>query len=202
VDQFILEGVRRSAMKRPTGQGLIYETKQIRLCPPIEGEEAAIPIADLPTGRTSASTLQLIKNNPDFQPFLRSEEVKGPRKRSRQAQVLTTSGVRKLLEYLQNSKPQERHIVSTEKAIRFIQEELLPKLDSMVMTVGRPRGLLIGRPMGSVGKPPSITIKIGRASFSGDILHPDEDTVSVTSGKLSRTWTASQWIELMEHHRF
>jgi hypothetical protein len=192
----------------PTGRYLIYEGKQIRLCPPTDGE-AAVVIADLPTGRTSTFTLQLLKNNPNFEPFLRYEIVNGPRRGGRHAQALTTSGVRKLVDYLQESKPQPRHRVSNEEATRWIKEELLPELEAMEVTVGRPRRISVGRPMGSVGKPkgsvgkpPSITIKIGRASFSGDILHPDEDTVSVTSGKLSRTWTASQLIEVMEHHRF
>ncbi len=192
-------------MKRPTRQGLIYEGKQIRLCPPLDGEEAAIVIADLPTGRTSASTLQLIKNNPDFQPFLRSEEVKGPRKRSRQALVLTITGVRKLHDYLSKSKPQARHSGSNEKAMRFIEEELLPELESMGTTVGRPRGVLVGRPDRiSVGKlsgklKSSISIKIGAASMSGNFVDLDVDSITVTNGKLSKTWTASQLLEVMEN---
>jgi len=190
-----------------TRQGLTFKGKPIRLCPPVDGE-AAVVCADLPTGRTSTFTLQLLRNDPDFGPFLRTEVISGPKRGGRQAQVLTTSGVKKLLKHLKDSKPQPRHRESNEEATRWIMEELLPEMEAMETTVGRARGVLVGRPKGvSVGGSSSptvgsILIKIGPTAFSGEILNPDSDSISVTSGKVSRTWSVSQLFEVMEHHRF
>ena len=196
---------------KQTRHGLTFNDKGkerlVRLCPTIDGEVAVV-CADLPTGRTPTFTLQLLKSDPEFEPLLRTEIVNGPKRGGRQAQVLTTSGVRKLVQLLEESKPQPRHSESNKEAIQWIREELIPEMEAMETTVGRPKGILVGKPqVETVGRPSnklkgSIVIQIGATSFSADSLDPDVDTVSYSSGMLSRTWTARQLIEVMEHHRF
>jgi hypothetical protein len=163
--------------------------------------EAAVVVADIPTGRTSTFTFQILtKKNPEFAPFLHTEEVEGPTKGSRHALVITTQGVRRFLESLRNTKAQGKNHEPKERAKQWIEQELLPEMEAMEATVGRPKGMLVGKPSSKLKG--SIAIKIGSISFSGDFLDPDTDTISVTRGKLLRTWTASQLIEVMEHHRF
>lgn len=187
-------------MKRTREIPSCVENKSCRLgiC---DTGEAAVVVADIPTGRTPTFTFQILtKKNPEFAPFLHTEEVEGPTKGSRHALVITTQGIEKFLQSLRKTKAQGKNHEPKERAKLWIEEHLLPEMEAMEARVGRPKGMSVGKP--SSKSKGSISIKLGKTSFSGDILDPNEDTVSVTSGKLSRTWTASQLIEVMEHHRF
>jgi len=176
------------------------DTESFRLVT-LQTGEAAIVVADIPTGRTPKFSLQVVTmKNPLFAPFLKSEIIEGPSKRRREALVLTTRGVRKFLDYLRGSKPQKLNAPRSEEAIRTIQEEILPEMEAMETTVGRPDSMTVGRP--SKGMKGSVAIKIGTTSFSGNFLDGEADTISVSWGKVSKTLTAWQLIEVLENHRF
>ena len=114
--------------------------------------------------------------------------------------MLTTAGVRMFLEHLEKLRPQPRHVESNNKAKRWIEEELLPEMEAMEMTVGRPESMTVGK--SSKEMPVSIALEIGTTSFSAEFTNDEVDTVSVSWGRVSKRLTVSQLIEVLENHRF
>ncbi len=200
------------------------QDKRVRHGASDEDFAAVVVAKDIPTGRTPTFTLQIL-TKPEFAPFCRYESVLGPSKGSRQTLVLTSEGVRALLDFLKRSNPQKQNQKNSEEAKRWIEEQLLPQMDAIdsaaddelrkirvglpsgrttvgmppkPTTVGRPaRPTTVGRPSREVGG--SITVKIGSTSFSADFHDQEVDTITVGRGKHQRTYTAGQLLEVMEN---
>jgi hypothetical protein len=180
-----------------TDHFLTYEEKPVRLYV-LESGEPAVVAADIPTGRTPAFTYQVLAKKAEFAPHVHPYAIPNPSKHgTRPGQVLTAEGVRLLVAYLRNSNSRKnKHYPEVyEKAIGWVEAELLPSMEAFTTTVGRPVHLRVGRPKPAlVG---GIAIQIGKIAFKGSFQDMAVDTVRVTCNGQSKVWTAQELFQAL-----